>query len=101
MSRKVEMINSLFESGHAQELCELLKGVSRTGGELPSIELTRLVATARLHLEFVSRHGVGKSHVLEGTRHSFAYPDRYSEWLSQDAPGVDADDLQRLYESLV
>jgi hypothetical protein len=107
MSRKVEMINSLLESGHEKELYELLTAVStfnrkkqpERGSGLPPIELTKLVGMVREHLLFISRHGVGKSHVIEDGRHSFAYPDKFSEWLNLDAPGIYDDDLELLYKN--
>ena len=107
MPNKVEMIESLLEVGREKDIYDLLTGVStfnrrgrlKTEASLPTIELTKLVGMARLHLLFVSKYGVNKSHVIEDGCHHFAYPDKFAEWLNLDAPGIYEDDLESLYNS--
>jgi hypothetical protein len=108
MSGKIEMIESLLEEGRAQELFDLLRGASvhnhrrplEVGTAPPSVEITRLVGVARLHLEFVAKYGRDKTHVCENGAHFFSYPDRFAEWLSRDAPGIDEADLGQLYTAV-
>jgi hypothetical protein len=107
MSRKVEMIKSLLESGHEKDLYDLLMGISTFNrkdrseikAEPPTIELTKLVGAVRAHLLFISKYGVSKSHVIENSHHHFAHPEKLSEWLSLDAPGIYEDDLESLYNN--
>ncbi|WP_157798621.1 hypothetical protein [Dyella ginsengisoli] len=107
MSKKIEMIKSLLENGHERDVYDLLMGVStfsrrdrqEAKAEQPTIELTKLVGAVREHLLFISKYGTGKSHVIEDGSHHFSYPDKLSEWLSLDAPGIYEDDLESLYNS--
>ena len=108
MATKVEMITWLLKNGHERDLYDLLVGASpynqRIGSDVvqdtPSIELTKLVGLVREHLYFLSKFGEGKTHVIDNELHYFSYPNKLSEWLMLDAPGVHEKDLDRLYASV-
>jgi hypothetical protein len=102
---KSEIITRLIADGRAAELRDLLLGVSaynveiasaETAPDYPSLHVTRLVSAARSHLDFISRFGSGKTHVIDGQTHHFSYREKFAEWLVQDAPGVSFAELEAL-----
>ncbi|OOG61644.1 hypothetical protein B0E46_16995 [Rhodanobacter sp. B04] len=96
-----------MDRGKTKELRDLLFGLSpyndktarEPAAELPSIALTKLVNTARNHLDFVCKFGEQADHVIKGRKHHFAHKEQFAHWLAEDAPGVSESELDRLLKA--
>lgn len=101
---KAEVIRTLMDRGNAQELRDLLFGLSpyndraarASTAEPPPLAHTKLVNAARNHLDFVCKFGTHETHVIDGRAHHFAHKEKFEQWLAEGAPGVSESELSRL-----
>lgn len=102
--KKEELIDRLLQNGSSMELYKLLMGVSDYNQEQArveySLEETKLISSARSHLLFVEKFGIKESHVVDGEKHYFAYPEKFSEWIQAGAPGVLLEELELCLNNL-
>jgi hypothetical protein len=105
--KKEELINLLMKNGYSNELYKLLMGISDFSKEQAttavdfSLEDTKLISSARSHLSFVTKFGEKESHIVEGEKHYFSYPEKFDEWIKAGSPGVLLEELELCLNSLM
>lgn len=95
---KREDVERMLSAGREADLYELLSGTSPFTDKNKwradeSLETIKLVSAVKRQLQFVSKFGHAKKHVLDAGTHYFAHPEKIVEWLEKGMPGITDDEI--------